>query len=123
MTFSVMKTRGLKLEQTHMTAPERVGKLFGLLCIALVWMMRVGEEIEAEQPTRLKKHGRPALRRTRRGYEVLSRAVRWVSESFQTLLELPKTPFCALGADKTQLSGTELSGNEDCLEGTKSCST
>lgn len=84
-----------------MTAPERVGKLFGLLCIALAWMMRVGEAVETEQPTRLKKHGRPALRRTRRGYEVLSRAVQWASETFQTLLELLKTPFPALGADKT----------------------
>ncbi|WP_420796041.1 IS4 family transposase [Deinococcus cavernae] len=101
-TFSAMKTRGLNLEQTHMTAPERVGKLFGLLCIALAWMMRVGEEVEAEQPTRLKKHGRPAKSRTRRGYEVLSRAVRWASESFQTLLELLNTPFSAPEADKTQ---------------------
>ena len=101
-TFSAMKSRGLNLEQTHMTAPERIGKLFGLLCIALAWMIRVGEEVEAEQATRLKKHGRPAKSRTRRGYRVLSRAVRWASQSFQTLLELLNTPFCALGAGKTQ---------------------
>lgn len=102
-TFSALKTRGLNLEQTHMTAPARVGKLFGLLCLALAWMLRVGQELEAEQAVRLKKHGRPAKSRTRRGYEVLSRALRWELESFQTLLNLLTVPFHSLEEEKPQL--------------------
>ena len=42
--FSSLKSRGLNLEATHMTAPERISRLFGLLCIVLAWMTRVGAE-------------------------------------------------------------------------------
>ncbi len=42
--FSSLKSRGLNLEATHMTAPERISWLFGLLCIVLAWMTRVGAE-------------------------------------------------------------------------------
>ncbi len=41
-TFSALKTRGLNLEQTHMTQPDRLSRLFGLLSLALAWMVRVG---------------------------------------------------------------------------------
>ena len=34
-TFPAMKSRGLGLEDTHMTAPDRLSRLFGLLCIGI----------------------------------------------------------------------------------------
>ena len=39
-TFSAMKSRGLGLEATHVTVPDRLSRLFGLLCIVLAWMVR-----------------------------------------------------------------------------------
>ena len=64
-TFSAMKSRGLNLEQTHMTNPERVGNLFGLLTLALTWMLRVGEWRTEQQPIGVKNM--VALRSAGRG--------------------------------------------------------
>lgn len=38
-----MKMRGLNLEQTRMTQPARLSQLFGLLSLALAWMVRIGD--------------------------------------------------------------------------------
>ena len=76
-TFSAMKTRGLNLEQTHMTQPNRLSRLFGLLSLALAWMVRIGEWRAEQQPIPRKKHGRPAWGRARYGHELLSAALRW----------------------------------------------
>jgi hypothetical protein len=52
-TFSAMKARGLGLEDTHMTAPDRFSRLYGLLCIVLGWMVRVGEAAQDSDPPTL----------------------------------------------------------------------
>jgi len=101
-TFSALKTRGLNLEQTHMTQPERVARLFGLLSLALAWMVRIGEWRAEQQPIPIKKHGRPAVSRARYGLELLSQALRWGKTSFQTCFALLKTPFPAPGQQKNQ---------------------
>ncbi|WP_442780687.1 IS4 family transposase [Deinococcus sp. SL84] len=101
-TFSAMKSRGLNLEQTHMINPERVGNLFGLLTLALTWMLRAGEWRTEQQPIRVKTHGRPAVSRARYGYEELSRTLRCGGEKFRLFLDLLKTPFPAPGGDARQ---------------------
>ena len=100
-TFYALKSKGLNLEQTHMTKPERVENLFGLLTLALTWMLRVGKWRTEQQPIRVRKHGRPAVSRARYGYEELSRALRWGGEKFRLFLNLLRTPFPALeGAER-----------------------
>lgn len=75
-TFAAMKTRGLNLEQTHMTQPDHLSPLFGLLSLVLAWMVRIGVERAEQQPVPSKKHGRPAMSRARDGCEALGRARR-----------------------------------------------
>lgn len=101
-TFAAMKTRGLNLEQTHMTQPDRLSRLFGLLSLALAWMVRIGAWRAEQQPIPSKKHGRPAWSRARYGYEALSRSLRWGESSFQTHLTLFSTPFPSLGRRNPQ---------------------
>ena len=36
-----------------MTAPDRLSRLFGLLCIVLAWMVRVGEGVQELDPPTL----------------------------------------------------------------------
>lgn len=95
-TFAAMKTRGLNLEQTHMTHQGRLSRLFGLLSLALAWMVRIGVGRAEQQPVPNKKHGCPAISRASYGYEVLSRALQWGERSFQTCLLLRFTPFPTL---------------------------
>lgn len=92
-TFSAMKTRGLNLEHTHMTQPDRVSRLFGLLSLALAWMVRVGQWRAEQQPIPIKKHGRPAQGRARYGHELLCTSLRWGKATFYTCFELLKSPF------------------------------
>jgi len=55
--FAAMKSRGFDLETTHMSRPEHVGKLIGLLGIAFTWSHLVGQERHGRRPLKIKKHG------------------------------------------------------------------
>ena len=57
--FAALKSRGFDIEQTHVTAPERIERLLGLLALACVWARLVGRKrSEREGPPRRKTHGR-----------------------------------------------------------------
>ncbi|MPY68155.1 IS4 family transposase [Deinococcus sp. SDU3-2] len=101
-TFSAMKTRGLNLEQTHMTQPDRLSRLFGLLSLALAWMVRIGEWRAEQQPIPTKKHARPAISRASYGRELLCAALRWGKTTFYTHFALLKSPFPTPERRKTQ---------------------
>ena len=91
--FSSLKSRGLNLEATHMTAPERISRLFGLLCIALAWMARVRRQQIETRPPRQDNRGRAVLSQVRIGWQVLSQAVRWRGAVFGDCLQLLARPF------------------------------
>jgi transposase len=69
--FGVLKTRGFRLEDTHLTETERVSKLLSLLTIAVSWAMLAGELQSQEQPLKHKKHGNLEKSVFRLGFEVL----------------------------------------------------
>lgn len=56
--FGVLKTRGFRLEETHLTNGERVSKLLSLLTLAGCWALLAGEFECAETPIKIKKHAR-----------------------------------------------------------------
>lgn len=59
--FGALKTRGFNFEQTHITAPDRINNLIGILSIALAWAVIVGEWITRKgKSIPVKKHGRRA---------------------------------------------------------------
>ena len=58
--FGALKSRGFKLEKTHLTMPDRVERLVGLLALAFAWTHIVGEKrafCQGQPPT--KAHGHP----------------------------------------------------------------
>ena len=69
--FGVLKTRGFRLEDTHLTEPERVSKLLSLLTIAVSWAMLAGELESQIKPLKIKKHGNLEKSIFRLGFEVL----------------------------------------------------
>ena len=101
-TFSAMKSCGLGLEDTYMTAPDRLSRLFGLLCIVLAWMVRVGEGVQELDPPTLDNRGRKARSTARSGWTLLSQAVRWGLDAFWTYLDLLKTAFPSPGEGKSR---------------------
>ncbi|MCS3856486.1 IS4 transposase [Salinibacter ruber] len=41
--FAALKSRGYRLEQTHLTEPDRIQRLIGLLALASAWTYLVGQ--------------------------------------------------------------------------------
>lgn len=71
--FSCLKSRGFRLEQTHVTHPERLKKLIALLAIAFCWAHIIGQWLTQAKPLKIKKHGRPARSIFRHGFDHLRR--------------------------------------------------
>ena len=69
--FGILKSRGFNLEDTHLSDPERLSKLFGLLALAVVWALHIGLWLHEFQPIQLKKHGRRAKSLFRYGLDHL----------------------------------------------------
>ena len=69
--FGILKTRGFRLEDTHLTEIERISKLLSLLTIALSWAMMAGELEVQSQPLKTKKHGKLEKSVFRLGFETL----------------------------------------------------
>jgi hypothetical protein len=58
--FAALKSRGFKLEKTHLTAPERIERLMGLLALAFAWTRLVGQKrVWCQGGPPVKSHGRP----------------------------------------------------------------
>lgn len=59
--FSALKSRGLGIEDTHLSDPDRVSRLVAVCALAFCWAYRMGIEQEKNQPYQrnIKKHGRP----------------------------------------------------------------
>jgi transposase len=69
--FGILKTRGFRLEDTHLTKVERVSKLLSLLTIAVSRAILAGELEAAKKPLKTKKHGNLEKSIFRLGFEVL----------------------------------------------------
>jgi hypothetical protein len=73
--FGCLKSRGFNFEDTHLTKPERISKLLGLLTLALCWCLLVGEWQHEQKPIAIKKHGRRAKSLFRYGLDTLRNIV------------------------------------------------
>lgn len=71
--FSCLKSRGFRLEETHVVHPERLKKLVALLAFTFCWAHIIGEWLTQAKPLKLKKHGRKAMSIFRHGFDHLRR--------------------------------------------------
>lgn len=69
--FGILKTRGFRLEDTHLTQIERVGRLLSLLTIAVSWALLAGELESHDKTLKTKKHGYLAKSIFRLGFDSL----------------------------------------------------
>lgn len=71
--FGCLKTRGFRLEETHVTDPARLKKLLALLALAFCWAVIVGEWLVEQKSLRIKQHGRLCKSVFRHGLDYLRR--------------------------------------------------
>jgi hypothetical protein len=58
--FSCLKTRGFRMEDTHMVEPAKIEKLIFVLAIGFCWAYKTGELLAQQKPIEVKKHNRKA---------------------------------------------------------------
>ncbi|MFD2113158.1 hypothetical protein [Thiorhodococcus fuscus] len=56
-----MKSHGFHLEETHLTKPERLERLFALLTLATLWAVHAGVWAHEQQPIRQKNTRAPSV--------------------------------------------------------------
>ena len=69
--FSCLKSRGLGMEDTHMTNPDKLSTLTGVLAIAFALAFKTGLWAARREPPRIKSHGFPARAIFAMGLDVL----------------------------------------------------
>jgi hypothetical protein len=84
--FGCLKTRGFRLEDTHMTAPERIEKLLFVLAIAFVWSYKLGEVESVKNPIPVKTHGRPSKSLFRLGLDCLRSILASIGEKIEEFM-------------------------------------
>ena len=88
--FGIFKTRGFRLEETHITEPERLSKLLALLALALCWCIKTGEIQWSNKPLKVKKHGRLPKSLFRYGYDHLRHIILNLDSHLEAFLEVVK---------------------------------
>jgi|SRR5437588_1354727 len=71
--FGCLKSRGFRMEQTHVTDPQRLKRLVALLALAFSWAHVIGEWLTQAKPLKTKKHGRMERSIFRHGFDYLRR--------------------------------------------------
>jgi hypothetical protein len=71
--FHALKSRGFNLEDTRVTAEDRLQKLFALVALTLCWCHRIGLWLHERKPLKVKKHGRLPKSLFRCGLDALRR--------------------------------------------------
>ncbi len=98
--FSALKTRGLGLEDTHMTAPHKLATLTGVLAIAFCLAYKTGLWAARIKPPRQKSHGRLQRSLFALGLNAFRKAMVKMSEpeinDYMMALFKPKIPRKAL---------------------------
>jgi hypothetical protein len=71
--FGCLKRRGFDLEATHVSAPDRLSRLLGVLTLAFCWAYLSGAWLFEQRAWKVKKHGRLLVSLFRRGLDWLQR--------------------------------------------------
>ena len=81
--FGILKTRGFRLEDTHLTEVERISKLLSLLTIAVSWAILAGELESQAKPLKRKKHGNLEKSIFRLGFDSLRNCFCQITTNFR----------------------------------------
>jgi hypothetical protein len=73
--FGCLKTRGFRMEDTHITDADKIERLLFVLAIAFCWAYRLGDIKSEQAPSPVKAHGRPAKSLFREGLDLLRCAI------------------------------------------------
>jgi hypothetical protein len=73
--FKALKSSGFKLEDTHLTNPDRLSTLVAVVSLAFLWALKIGHWLHCHRPLRVKSHGRREKSTFRLGLDFVRRAI------------------------------------------------
>lgn len=73
--FGCLKTRGFRMEDTHITDPDKIERLLFVLAIAFCWAYRIGDINAIKKPIPVKTHGRKSKSLFREGVDLIRRTI------------------------------------------------
>lgn len=94
--FECLKSRGFRMEETHMTNPKKIEKLLFILAIAVCWAYKMGELRARKIPIKTKKHGRRWKSMFRIGLDLIRQAL--FREDQSLMEELTVLPYLDLNS-------------------------
>ena len=86
--FGCLKTRGFRIEDTHMTDVDKIEKLVFILALAFCWAYKTGEIEACQFAIVVKKHGRKAKSIFRLGLSLIRSILFKVDRQFEQFVSL-----------------------------------
>jgi len=88
--FGCLKSRGFNLEDTHMTAPEKIEKLLFVLAIAFCWSYKIGIIKDSEKAIPKKTHGRLSKSLFRLGLDCFRSVILFIEKEIHEFRKIIK---------------------------------
>ncbi len=87
--FGCLKTRGFRMEDTHITDLDKIEKLVFVRAIAFCWAYRTGDIKTQDESIEIKTHGRKAISIFRVGMDLIREVLlrKRAIEKFRQLLD------------------------------------
>ena len=76
------------LEDTHITHPDRVGRLMGAMAVSFAWSYKIGDYIDEESPIKVKSHGRRLRSVFKTGFKFLINLFSNLHNRFEEFVEI-----------------------------------
>lgn len=86
--FGCLKSRGFRMEDTHITSPEKIEKLLFVLAIAFCWAYKLGGVNDTENPIPKKSHGRMSKSLFRLGLDFFRSVIFFIEKKMREFLKL-----------------------------------
>ena len=86
--FGCLKSRGFRMEDTHMTSPQKIEKLLFVLAIAFCWSYKLGVVKDLEKPIPKKTHGRLSKSLFRLGLDYFRSAILFIEKEMCEFLKI-----------------------------------
>jgi hypothetical protein len=83
--FQSLKSRGFRLEETHLTEAKRLKTLLSVLTLAFCWAYHIGAWRHTVKPIRINKHHRPAKSLFRYGFDWIRQALNHLDDKHEHL--------------------------------------
>ena len=91
--FGCLKKRGFRMEETHLSRPERIEKLFFVLVIAFCWAYKLGHIKRLTEPIKIKNHSRLLFSFFRYGFDEIRKVffnIEGYLKKFKSILKVIK---------------------------------